>query len=228
MADTILIADTDSAAQINLCSALQSQGMQARIVQSGTDAIQETKAERCNLLVLDLSLTHPDAFGVIQAVRSAGLTLPILLTGADAAEQDILYGLEIGADDYAAKPCTPVVLSARIKALLRRSRGLIPGCDNALIQAGPFRYNTSTLRFYKNGVEIPLSSKENALIKLFIDNTNRIFPKGMLYELIWPGSTVDDSVIMVYISRLRQKIEDEPSRPCFLQTVRGLGYRFVV
>ena len=107
-----------------------------------------------------------------------------------------------------------------------RQRGL-PGADS-LITAGPFTYNTSTLRFYKNGVEIPLSAKENAMMKLFIDNVNRIFSKDMLYDLLWGEAIIDENAIMVYVNRLRAKIEEDPARPAYIQTVRGLGYRFVV
>ena len=97
-----------------------------------------------------------------------------------------------------------------------------------MITAGPFRYDTHTLRLYKNGEEVILSSKENAMMKLFIDNINRIFPKDMIYEMIWGESIIDENAIMVYINRLRQKIEDDPSKPVYIQTVRGLGYRFVI
>lgn len=92
----------------------------------------------------------------------------------------------------------------------------------------PVTYNTSTLRFYKNGVEILLSAKENAMMKLFIDNVNRIFSKDMLYDLLWGEAIIDENAIMVYVNRLRAKIEEDPARPAYIQTVRGLGYRFVV
>ena len=124
------------------------------------------------------------------------------------------------------KPFNPIVLGAKVKALIRRSKGTAD--TEAVITAGPFRYNTSTLRFYKDGHEIVLSSKENAIMKLFLDNVNRIFSKDMIYELVWGHSIIDENAIMVYINRLRQKIEDDPARPKFIQTVRGLGYRFVV
>ena len=125
------------------------------------------------------------------------------------------------------KPFNPVTLGAKVKALIRRSRNHLPGVDS-VIAAGPFQYNTSTLRFYKNGREILLSSKENAMMKLFIDNVNRIFSKDMLYDLIWGEAIIDENAIMVYVNRLRQKIEEDPSNPQYIQTVRGLGYRFVV
>ena len=119
------------------------------------------------------------------------------------------------------------MLGAKVKALIRRSKGNLPGGQN-LITAGPFRYNTTTLRFYKNDEEILLSSRENAMMKLFLDNVNRIFSKDMIYDLIWGEAIIDENAIMVYINRLRQKIEDDPAKPKYIQTVRGLGYRFVV
>ena len=125
------------------------------------------------------------------------------------------------------KPFNPIVLGAKVKALIRRSKGS-RGSADPLLHAGPFCYNTSTLRFYKHNKEIVLSSKENAMMKLFMDNVNRIFSKDMIYDLIWGEAIIDENAIMVYINRLRQKIEDDPAKPVFIQTVRGLGYRFVV
>ena len=151
----------------------------------------------------------------------------VLIVDDDESVRNMLYGLDIGADDYVTKPFNPVVLAAKAKALIRRSRGGTPG-GAPVIAAGPFRYDTSTLRFYKNGQEIVLSSRENAIMKLFLDNVNRIFPKDMLYELVWGETIVDENAIMVYINRLRQKIEENPAKPRYIQTVRGLGYRFVV
>ena len=110
------------------------------------------------------------------------------------------------------KPFNPVVFAAKARALIRRSRGL-PMED--VVSAGPFTYNSSTLRFYKNGDEIVLSSKENAMMKLFMDNVDRVFSRSRLYDLVWGGNLVDEN------------IEDDPSHPKYIQTVRGLGYRFV-
>ena len=168
-----------------------------------------------------------DGFEVIQTIRRNGLKIPIIIVSGRKEDYDTLYGLDIGADDYITKPFNPITLGAKVKALIRRSRNKLPGAESDLT-AGPFRYNTSTLRFYKNDIEIPLSSKENAIMKLFIDNVNRIFSRDMLYELVWGDAIIDDNAIMVYINRLRQKIEDDPSKPKYIQTVRGLGYRFVI
>ena len=164
---------------------------------------------------------------MIQRLRGRGVKTPIIIVSGRQEDYDTLYGLDIGADDYVTKPFNPIVLGAKVKALIRRSKGSLHGTE-AVITAGPFQYNTSTLRFYKNGSEIVLSSKENAMMKLFVDNVNRIFSKDMLYDLVWGEAIIDENAIMVYINRLRQKIEDDPAKPKFIQTVRGLGYRFVV
>lgn len=95
-------------------------------------------------------------------------------------------------------------------------------------EVGPFEYDTETLRLFKNGEEITLTSRENSLVKLFLDNPGRIFSKDVLYEMVWSDEIVDDNTIMVYINRLRAKLEDDAAHPRYIQTVRRIGYRFVV
>ena len=180
-----------------------------------------------DLILLDVNMQGLDGFAVVQRLRSRGIKTPIIIVSGRKEDYDTLYGLDIGADDYVTKPFNPIVLGAKVKALIRRSKGSLHGAD-AVTMAGPFRYNNTTLRFYKNGEEIVLSSKENAIIKLFMDHINRIFPKEMIYSMVWGDAIVDENTVMVYINRLRQKIEDDPANPKYIQTVRGLGYRFVV
>jgi DNA-binding response OmpR family regulator len=168
-----------------------------------------------------------DGFEVVRALRARGVKTPIIIVSGRQEDYDTLYGLDIGADDYITKPFNPVVLGAKVKAMIRRNQDNISG-SSSVITAGPFLYDTHTLRLYKHGEEIILSSKENAMMKLFLDNINRIFSKKMLYEMVWGEAIIDENAIMVYINRLRQKIEDEPSKPQYIQTVRGLGYRFVI
>ena len=206
---------------------IQSNGLLADTASTGEECLKMVGEKNYDLLLLDINLAGLDGFQVVQQLRNRGFKIPIILVSGRKEDYDTLYGLDIGADDYITKPFNPVTLAAKAKALIRRSRGNLPGADN-LLCAGPFQYNTSTLRFYKNGQEIPLSSKENAIVKLFMDNVNHIFSKDMIYDLVWGSSIIDENAIMVYINRIRAKIEDDPSHPVYIQTVRGLGYRFVI
>ena len=225
MTESILIVDSDESVLSILNKAIQSAGMESKTVSCGEEALELVRKQSFDLILLDVNLQGMDGFQVIRSLRGAGYRIPIMIVSSRKEDYDTLYGLDIGADDYISKPFNPVILAAKAKALIRRSRG---GLGGNVITAGPFRYHTSTLRFYKNGQEIILTSRENAMMKMFLDNVNRVFSKEMLYELIWGEAIVDENAIMVYINRLRQKIEENPAHPKFIQTVRGLGYRFVV
>ena len=142
-------------------------------------------------------------------------------------DYDSLYGLSLGADDYITKPFRPLVLGAKVKALIRRNKNMVLDHSDVL-DCGPFTYNTSTMRFYKGEKEISLSSKENSLMLLFMKHPGQVFTKDMIYEHVWGTSVaVDDNAIMVYINRLRGKIEEDRQKPEHIVTVRGLGYRFI-
>lgn len=227
MADKILIVDDDASVLAMLGKAIRSGGLEAETAGSGEDALRLLDEKRYELILMDINMPGIDGFQAVETIRGRGIQTPIIIISGRKEDIDTLYGLNIGADDYVTKPFNPITLVAKVKALIRRSRGDMPGSGQQ-ITAGPFVYNTSTLRFYKNGSEIYLSAKENAMVKLFIDNVNRIFSKDMLYELVWGDSIIDENAVMVYVNRLRQKIEDDPSEPRYIKTVRGLGYRFVV
>ena len=141
-------------------------------------------------------------------------------------DYDSLYGLSVGADDYITKPFRPLVLGAKVKALIRRNKNQVLYSSD-ILECGSFTYNTSTMRFYKNGEEIVLSSKESSLMLLFLKHPGQVFTKDMIYDHVWGNSVaVDDNAIMVYINRLRGKIEEDRQKPAHIVTVRGLGYRF--
>ena len=224
MADSVLIIDGDVNYRTILSRSLRSVALHTETSNSGEEGLERLWRVKYDLVVLDVELPGIDGFHLIQDVRRRGIKTPIVICSAHDEDYEQIYGLDIGADDYVLKPFNPVVFAAKARALIRRSRGL-PMED--VVSAGPFTYNSSTLRFYKNGDEIVLSSKENAMMKLFMDNVDRVFSRSRLYDLIWGGNLVDENTVMVYISRLRAKIEDDPSHPKYIQTVRGLGYRFV-
>lgn len=227
MADHVLIVDDDEAVRTMLYKVIRSNGIEADTAAGGMEALNLIGQKTYDLILLDINMHGMDGFQVIQKIRRQGINTPIIVVSGRVEDYDMLYGLDIGADDYVTKPFNPVVLGAKVKALIRRSKNN-PSASKDLLTAGPFQYNTSTLRFYKNGEEILLSAKENAMIKLFMDNVNRVFSKDMIYELVWGEAIIDENAIMVYINRLRQKIEEDPGKPKYIQTVRGLGYRFVI
>ena len=227
MADRVLVVDDDTSVSTMLQKVVKSNGIEADTVPSGEEALERLKDTTYDLILLDINMHGMDGFEVVETIRKWGLKTPIIIVSARKEDFDTLYGLDIGADDYITKPFNPITLGAKVKALIRRSQNHL-GDNASVITAGPFTYNTSTLRFYKNGEEIFLSSKENALMKLFIDNVNRVFSKDMIYDLVWGDAIIDENAVMVYMNRLRQKIEDNPSEPKYLKTIRGLGYRFVV
>lgn len=227
MADKVLIVDDDAAVTKTLYKVIRSNNLEADTAASGEEALQLLSEHSYALILMDINLSGLDGFEVIEKIREHGLTVPIIIVSGRKEDYDALYGLDIGADDYITKPFNPVTLGAKVKALIRRSRSGSSDTDNQLV-AGPFTYNTSTLRLYKNGTEIVLTGKENAIMKLFLDNVNRIFSKDMIYELVWGDNIVDENAVMVYINRLRQKIEDEGTETQYIQTIRGIGYRFVI
>lgn len=224
--EKILIVDDDAAVLKLLTKVIRGNGLDCDAAGSGEEALKLLSENSYALMLLDINLGGMDGFEVIEKLRSRGDQIPIFIISGRKEDTDKLYGLGIGADDYITKPFNPVILGAKVKAMIRRMKG---GTDNEnLLRAGPFTYNTSTLRLTKNDKEIVLTGKENAMMKLFLDNPGRVFSRNLLYDLIWGNSLVDDNAIMVYINRLRQKIEDEPENPRYIQTIRGIGYRFVV
>ncbi|MBQ9420185.1 MAG: response regulator transcription factor [Lachnospiraceae bacterium] len=227
MADKVLIVDDDKSVIDILYKVIKSNGIEADLAHSGEEAIVMVGGNQYDLILLDINMHGIDGFEVIRILRDRGFNIPIIVVSGRKEDYDMIFGLDIGADDYITKPFNPVTLGAKVKAMIRRNKGSLQGRENT-IEAGPFVYNTSTLRLYKNGQELNLTSKENAMMKLFLDNVNAIFSKDMIYEMIWGDTIIDENAIMVYINRLRQKIEDDPSHPKFIQNVRGLGYRFVI
>ena len=168
-----------------------------------------------------------DGITLVKEIRAINTEIPIIFLTAKNMKDDILEGFKAGADDYITKPFRPLVLGAKAKALIRRNKNLVLE-GNQMLESGPFSYDTATMRFYKNGEELILSSKESALLLLFMKHPQQVFTKDMIYEHVW-GNTiaVDDNAIMVYINRLRGKIEDDRQNPQHILTLRGLGYRFV-
>lgn len=229
MADRILIVDDDPAISKLLEKVIRSNEMEPTIAGSGTEALQMLSTQSFDLILMDVMLGDMEGFDVIKQLRSQGIDTPIIIVSGRNEDYDSLYGLSIGADDYITKPFRPLVLGAKVKALIRRSRSQITEAKSAdILTCGPFSYHSSTMRFYKGEEELILSTREASLMLLFLKNPQQVFTKEMIYEHVWGTSVaIDDNAIMVYVNRLRSKIEDDRQKPAYIVTVRGLGYRFV-
>lgn len=227
MADKVLIADDDPAICKLLEKVMRSNDLETTTVNSGAEALSVIKSHNFDIILMDIMLGDMEGFEVIKKIRDQGISTPIMVISGRNEDYDSLYGLSLGADDYITKPFRPLVLGAKVKALIRRNKNLILDSSDKL-ECGPFSYDTASMRFYKNSEELILSSKESSLFLLFLKHPQQIFTKDMIYEHVW-GNTiaVDDNAIMVYINRLRSKIEEDRQHPKHIITVRGLGYRFV-
>lgn len=227
MADKVLIVDDDPAIQKLLTKVMQSNELETETAGSGLEALNLLKTNTYDMILMDVMLGDMEGFEVIRRLRSQGIQTPVMIVSGRNEDYDSLYGLSIGADDYITKPFRPVVLGAKVKALIRRNKNLVLESSN-LLECGPFSYNPSTMRFYKKDEELILSAKESSLMLLFMKHPNQTFTKDMIYEHVWGTSVaIDDNAIMVYINRLRGKIEEDRQKPAHIVTVRGLGYRFV-
>lgn len=227
MSDKVLIVDDDPAVYKLLEKVMHSNDLETTVADSGLAALNLLKNHSYDIIIMDIMLGDMEGFEVIKRIRSQGDQTPVMIVSGRNEDYDSLYGLSLGADDYITKPFRPLVLGAKVKALIRRNKNQVLD-SSELIECGPFTYNTSTMRFYKNGEEIVLSSKESSLMLLFIKRPNQVFTKDMIYEHVWGNSiAIDDNAIMVYINRLRSKIEKDRQKPVHIVTVRGLGYRFV-
>ncbi len=157
------------------------------------------------------------------------MQLPIIFLSGKTEDSDIIQGLNIGADSYITKPFSPSVLCAQVKSQIKRRQEILKDevSSNFLIN-GPFKFDLSSYKFYKNDIELKLSSKETKLIKFFMEHPNQVFSKDQLYQNVWHDNAVDDNSIMVYVKYLRNKIEDIPNKPNYIKTVWGIGYQFSV
>ncbi len=227
MSEKVLIADDDVSISKLLEKVLRSNNMEPTIANNGAEALELIFSHTYDAILMDVMLGDMEGFEVIRKIREKGISTPVMIVSGRNEDYDSLYGLSIGADDYITKPFRPLVLGAKVKALIRRSRQLSAD-KTEQITSGPFSYNAATMRFYKNGDELDLSSKESAILLLFIRHPQQVFTKEMIYEQVW-GDTiiVDDNTIMVYINRLRKKVEEDHRNPKHIVTVRGLGYRFM-
>jgi two-component system OmpR family response regulator len=214
----ILIAEDDQVLADGLLRTLRGNGYAVDHVASGSEADAALSTQEFDLLILDLGLPRLHGFDVLKKLRARGSATPVLiLTAADSVEQRV-KGLDLGADDYMAKPFSLQELEARVRALARRGMGVASN----VIKHGPLTFDTTGRVAYIHDTMVELSARELGLLEVLLQRAGRLVSKDQLVERLceW-GDEVSNNAIEVYIHRLRKKIEKGPIR---IATVRGLGY----
>ena len=217
----ILMIEDDSSIVESLGDFLRGEGFLADAVSGQKEALERLEACSYDLVLLDVSLKDGNGFSVCTAIKQK-TDLPVIFLTASDDEYSVVTGLDLGADDYIAKPFRPRELISRIKSVLRRY-----GKVQSVLEIRNVRVDTEKGVVYKDEKEIPLSAMEYRLLLVFFNNRGKILSRSRLLEEIWDaaGDYVNDNTLTVYIKRLREKIEDHPQEPEIIKTVRGLGYR---
>lgn len=207
---------------------LELNNFQVEIAGDGITGLELGLHGTFDLILLDLMLPGMDGFSVCRRLREE-TDIPILMVPARREDIDKIRGLGLGADDYIEKPFSPSVLVARVRAHLARYARLTGGQQKAdpELRAGGLRLNTATRRVYVNGQEVELKNREYELLHFLMLHPDMVFSREDLYEKIWGLDAMgDNATVAVHINRVREKIEPDPSRPQYIQTVWGAGYRF--
>ena len=232
----VLIVEDEEHLATGLKFNLEAEGFEAEVDDNGEAVLErfQSGVTRFDVVLLDVMLPGMDGFEVVRRLREAGTFVPVMMLTARGQPDDVLRGFEAGADDYLSKPFDLSILLARVQGLLRRKRWVQGGEDaGASAEVDEFRFAGRRIDFSRQmleraGIERPLTLMEAVLLRFFVRHEGRTLDRKTLLEEVW-GVRPDTDTRSVdnFIARLRRHVEDEPSKPRHLQTVRGVGYRFV-
>jgi DNA-binding response OmpR family regulator len=227
VAPKVLVVDDDSNVREVVIRYLEREGYRVEESSDGADALRRALDDPPELVVLDLMLPSLDGLEVCRRLRTVA-PIPVIMLTARDEEGDRIAGLELGADDYVAKPFSPRELTSRVKAVLRRTSGpLAPGVPNEpLLEAGRVRVDTEAHCATVRGQDVALTVREYELLVHLMRHPRRAFKREELLADVWGFEYGDASTVTVHVRRLREKIEDDPSEPRHICTVWGYGYRF--
>jgi DNA-binding response OmpR family regulator len=225
MTDRILVVEDEAIVAEVVERFLRREGYETMVVGDGRQALNAFGSFLPDLIVLDLMLPEVDGLEVCRQVRSRGAT-PIIMLTARGEETDKVLGLGIGADDYVTKPFSPRELAARVQAVLRRAKSL-PVNDAETLRYGALRINSRTRVVDREGVDLRLTAREFDLLVFLARHAGQVFSREQLMDAVWDYDFAgDSSTVTVHMRRLREKIEEDASRPRYLKTVWGVGYKF--
>lgn len=223
----ILIADDEKDIRNLIKISLEDSGYTALTAQNGKEAWDILRTRQVDLAILDVMMPVMDGFNLLRKIRENS-TVPVIFLTARTDDMDKVLGLGLGADDYLAKPFSIAELMARVGAQLRRNNQYLLPKEKATA-----RINYKNLAIdrekccaFKDDVPIELGAKEYKLLLYFMENPERVFTKQQLYQAVWDDAFYgDDNTIMVHISRIRSRIEEDSQKPEYLKTIRGIGYK---
>lgn len=201
-----------------------------RIIEAadGKQALDLFNGMQIHLVLLDIMLPRMNGYEVIKEIRKKS-NLPIIFMSAKGQDEDIILGLNLGADDYVVKPFNPLELTARVSAQMRRFYSLGASSDTGLeqIKVNNLVLDQRECKLFNNGKEVDLTYMEYKLLKFLMNEPGRVFTKSQIFENVWEEEySYTDNTVTVYISKLREKLEADSKNPKLIKTVRGLGYKF--
>ena len=229
--EKILVVDDEVSIRRILETRLSMIGYSVITAGDGEEALEIYKKEMPNLIILDIMMPKLDGYGVCQEIRKES-DIPIIMLTALGDVADRITGLELGADDYVVKPFSPKELEARIKAILRRVDKIswnTMSTTSGIVSMGGIKIDTNRRQVYKQNEKIRLTGMEFSLLELLMSKSGEAFSRASILQEVWgytPERHVDTRVVDVHISRLRSKLEEDPSNPDLILTARGTGYLF--
>ena len=226
--NTVLVVEDEESFVEALVVGLKREGFRVKVARDGLEALDAFEAVRPDLVLLDVMLPKMSGIDVCREIRSRAPRVPIIMVTAKSSEIDTVVGLEVGADDYVTKPYRLRELVARMRAVLRRTPAEDPhAITGEAIEVGDVRLDPLRHEVRVRGVEVALPLKEFELLELLLANAGRVLTRETLIDRVWgPHYVGDTKTLDVHIKRLRTKLEDDPSAPTRITTIRGLGYRY--
>ena len=223
---SILIVEDEDSIRKFIKINLEREGFNVVEAATGEEGLEKARIGEIDIVVLDIMLPGIDGYEVCKIFRREFPTIGIIMLTAKSQDIDKITGLEYGTDDYMVKPFNPMELVLRVKSLIRRI-DMVNTVEEELLLDGPFKIDTYSRKFYKNEEEIELTPTEYSIMKIFIENPGKAFKRDEILNWVWGVDFFGDSKIVdVNVRRLRAKIEEDPSKPRYISTVWGVGYRW--
>lgn len=221
----VMVVDDDTTVASVVVNYLERAGHNVRQIGDGHSALAAIEQSRPDLMVLDLMLPGIDGLEVCRQVRERWPQLAVVMLTALSEPEDRIAGLEVGADDYVTKPFSPRELVLRVESVLRRMSVAAPPATKPLLTAGSITVDTAARRATRDGRELSLTVRELDLLTFLMTHPGQAFKREELMREVWGWTFGDQSTVTVHVRRLREKIEDDPTKPALIQTVWGIGYR---